>query len=105
MAIAPVFPPAVHPVRSFACCSGAVDECAAPSHPDRSAFSGYHHRYYPRSCRRGVYVNFNMHPAAGVEFHEKAYPAIAAEVGIDPRTGATVAFDIANQTYAGEYSL
>jgi hypothetical protein len=55
--------------------------------------------FFERLRRRGIYVNLNMHPAAGVEFHEDAYPAMARAVGLDPSTGATVAFDPANQTY------
>ena len=50
--------------------------------------------------RRGVFVNLNMHPASGVEFHEAAYPAAAAYMGINPSSGQTIPFDFANQSYA-----
>ena len=56
--------------------------------------------FFRHMKRRGIYVNLNMHPAAGVEFHEEAYPAVAKAVGIDPKSGQTVAFDIENQTYS-----
>jgi alpha-glucosidase (family GH31 glycosyl hydrolase) len=56
--------------------------------------------FFRHMKRRGIYVNLNMHPAAGVEFHETAYPAVAKAVGIDPKSGQTVAFDIENQTYS-----
>ncbi len=50
--------------------------------------------------RRGVFINLNMHPASGIEFHEAAYPAAAASMGIDPASGATLQFDFSNQSYA-----
>ena len=49
--------------------------------------------------RRGVAVTFNMHPAAGVQFHEAHYASMAADMGVDASTGATIAFDSANVTY------
>ena len=61
--------------------------------PDVAAF-------FAHMKRRGIFVNLNMHPAAGVEFHEAAYPAMARAVGLDPASGQTVAFEIENQTYA-----
>jgi len=53
--------------------------------------------------RRGVHVMFNHHPAVGVEFHEAVYPAFAAAVGQDPAAGQTVAFNIANRSWADVY--
>jgi len=50
--------------------------------------------------RRGVFINLNMHPAGGVEFHEKAYSAAALSMSIHPSTGQTLAFDFTNQSYA-----
>lgn len=50
--------------------------------------------------RRGVFINLNMHPAGGFEFHEAAYPAAAAIMGVTASKGATIMFDPANQTYA-----
>ena len=50
--------------------------------------------------RRGVFINLNMHPASGVEFHEAAYPAAAAAMGMNPTQGATIPFDFSNQSYA-----
>jgi hypothetical protein len=61
--------------------------------PDFAAF-------FAHMKRRGVFVNLNMHPAAGVEFHEAAYPAAAASLGMDPAKGQTIAFEIESQAYA-----
>ena len=38
--------------------------------------------------RRGVRTTFNIHPAAGVQFHEANYAAMAADMGINPASGA-----------------
>jgi hypothetical protein len=49
-------------------------------YPELTHFLGY-------LKRRGVAVTFNMHPAAGVQWHEANYPAMARDMGIDPSTG------------------
>jgi len=53
--------------------------------------------------RRNVMVTFNHHPAAGIEFHERVYADFARALGQDPATGATLAFDISNATWADAY--
>lgn len=53
--------------------------------------------------RRGVSVNLNLHPAAGVEFHEDTYAAVAAALGMDPAEGRTVSFDPGSQAYMDAY--
>ena len=51
----------------------------------------------------GLKVTLNVHPAAGVQPWEDAYPAMARAMGIDPATRKYVPFDIANQKFATNY--
>jgi alpha-glucosidase (family GH31 glycosyl hydrolase) len=53
--------------------------------------------------RRNVFVTFNHHPAAGVEFHDEAYNGFARALGQNPPTGQTIAFDIANYSWSDKY--
>jgi alpha-glucosidase len=53
--------------------------------------------------QEGLKVTLNMHPASGVQPWEKAYPAMARAMGIDPETERYVPFDIANKKYATNY--
>lgn len=64
--------------------------------PDTTHFASY-------LARRGVKLMFNHHHAAGIMFHEAVYPSMAAAVGVDPKNGKTVEFDIANLTWADAY--
>lgn len=64
--------------------------------PDTVHFSQY-------LARRGVHLMFNHHHAAGIQFHEAVYPAVAKAVGMDPALGQTVEFDIANRTWVDIY--
>jgi alpha-glucosidase (family GH31 glycosyl hydrolase) len=51
----------------------------------------------------GLKVTLNLHPASGVQPWEKAYPAMARAMGIDPATKKYVPFDITNKKYATNY--
>ena len=51
----------------------------------------------------GLKVTLNLHPASGIEPWEKAYPAMAKAMGIDPASKIYVPFDIANQKFATNY--
>jgi alpha-glucosidase len=51
----------------------------------------------------GLKATLNMHPASGVQPWEKAYPAMAKAMGIDPATRKYVPFDIADKKYATNY--
>eukprot|EP00457_Paulinella_chromatophora_P000640 gb/GEZN01000640.1/.p1 GENE.gb/GEZN01000640.1/~~gb/GEZN01000640.1/.p1 ORF type:complete len:1179 (+),score=170.50 gb/GEZN01000640.1/:33-3539(+) len=59
--------------------------------------------FLAQTKRRGIFINMNLHPAVGVEFHELAYEAMARSVGLKPSTGQTVPFEIANQSYSSSY--
>ena len=48
---------------------------------------------------RGLAVTLNIHPADGVRSHEDAYPAMARAMGIEPSSGAPVAFDAADPKF------
>jgi hypothetical protein len=54
-------------------------------------------------AKRGVHLMFNHHHAAGVQFHEAVYPTFAKALGVNPTTGATLEFDIANLTWTNLY--
>ena len=51
----------------------------------------------------GIKTTLNLHPASGVEPWEKAYPAFARAMGIDPATHKYVPFDIADKKFATNY--
>jgi alpha-glucosidase len=51
----------------------------------------------------GLKATLNMHPASGVQPWEKAYPAMATAMGIDPATRKYVPFDITDKKYATNY--
>jgi Glycosyl hydrolases family 31 len=50
--------------------------------------------------RRNVAVTFNLHPAGGVQFHEKGYVNMSLAMGLDPRSGKDVEFDISSKQYS-----
>ena len=64
--------------------------------PDHVAFMRWLHE-------RGLKVSLNVHPADGIRAFEKAYPAIAEAMGIDPTTELPVNFDIANPAFIAAY--
>ena len=45
----------------------------------------------------------NLHPAAGVQQHEEAYPAFAKAMGVDTTTHPAIPFDITNKKFAQNY--
>jgi alpha-glucosidase len=51
----------------------------------------------------GLKATLNLHPASGIEPWEKAYPAMATAMGIDPATKKYVPFDIASKKFATNY--
>ena len=53
--------------------------------------------------RHGLKTTLNLHPASGVQPHEKAYPEMARAMGIDPATQKYVPFDITNKQFATNY--
>lgn len=65
--------------------------------PNPRAFLGAMHRDY------NLKISLNLHPADGVYPHEKAYPAMARLMGIDPASKKPVSFDIADPKFAKAY--
>jgi alpha-glucosidase len=51
----------------------------------------------------GLKVTLNLHPASGIEPWEKAYPAMAKAMGIDPATRQYVPFEITDKKFATNY--
>ena len=45
----------------------------------------------------------NLHPAAGVQWHEDAYPAFAKAMNFDTSKHAAIPFDITNKNFAKNY--
>ncbi|MFZ1014233.1 MAG: TIM-barrel domain-containing protein, partial [Terracidiphilus sp.] len=59
--------------------------------------------FLARLHAEGLKVTLNLHPASGVEPWEKAYPAMARAMGIDPATKKYVPFEITNKKFATNY--
>ena len=53
--------------------------------------------------RRGLRVTFNLHPAQGVRFFEDQYKEFAQAMGVDPKTGRTIPFDITSPKFVLNY--
>lgn len=53
--------------------------------------------------RRGLRTPLNLHPASGIQPHEKHYPEMARSMGIDPATRKYVPFDIVDKKFAVNY--
>ena len=51
----------------------------------------------------GLKTTLNLHPASGVQPWERAYPAMAKAMGIDPATKKYVPFDITDKKFATNY--
>lgn len=64
--------------------------------PDPDTFLAWLHQ-------QGLKATLNLHPASGVQPWEKAYPAMATAMGIDPSTAKYVPFDITNKKFATNY--
>ncbi len=64
--------------------------------PDPPAFIAWLHT-------QGLRTALNLHPALGVRSYEAAYPEMAQRLGIDPASGQTVAFDIADPVFTQAY--
>jgi alpha-glucosidase (family GH31 glycosyl hydrolase) len=52
---------------------------------------------------QGLKVALNLHPALGVRPHEEAYREMAQRLSVDPATGETIAFDIADPEFVRAY--
>ena len=58
----------------------------------------------PRVVRsHGLKTTLNLHPASGIQPHEKRIPEMARAMGIDPATQKYVPFDITNKQFATNY--
>ena len=53
--------------------------------------------------QRGMLVCLNLHPADGVRRHEDAYPAMIADLGLDPDSGVEIPFDITSPLFVDSY--
>ncbi|MGA9672148.1 MAG: TIM-barrel domain-containing protein, partial [Terracidiphilus sp.] len=51
----------------------------------------------------GLKTTLNLHPASGVQPWERAYPAMARAMGIDPATKRYIPFDITDKNFATNY--
>ncbi len=64
--------------------------------PDPQRFARWLHK-------QGLKLTLNLHPAAGVKAHEKAYPEVARAMGIDPKSKKPVPFDPTNPVFVDAY--
>lgn len=53
--------------------------------------------------RRGLAVTLNVHPADGVRAFEDAYPQVAEDMGVDPASERSVAFDPTDPRFMDSY--
>ncbi|TPF96418.1 alpha-glucosidase [Bifidobacterium sp. UTCIF-39] len=51
----------------------------------------------------GMKTTLNVHPRDGVRAFEELYPEVAEAVGIDPKTGEAVQFDLTDPTFMNAY--
>jgi alpha-glucosidase len=59
--------------------------------------------FLARIHAEGLKTTLNLHPASGVEPWEKAYPAMATAMGIDPSTRKYVPFNLTDKKFATNY--
>lgn len=52
---------------------------------------------------RGLHVTLNLHPHAGVQPHEAAYPEFARAMGVDPESQQGIPFDCTDRGYVENY--
>lgn len=52
---------------------------------------------------QGLRTALNLHPALGVRSHEAMYAEMAKHLGVDPISGATIPFDIADPDFVRAY--
>ncbi len=52
---------------------------------------------------KGIKTCLNLHPASGIQPHEKIYPEMARAMGIDPATQKYIPFNITDKKYAQNY--
>ncbi len=64
--------------------------------PDPPAFLQWVHQ-------KGLRVTLNLHPAEGVQAFEEVYPRFAAAMGVDPSSGDTIPFRIADRRFVQNY--
>ena len=64
--------------------------------PDPERFARWVHQ-------QGLKLTLNLHPAAGVKPHEKAYAKVAKAMGIDPKTKKPVPFDPTDPKFVDAY--
>ncbi|MDY4186515.1 MAG: glycoside hydrolase family 31 protein [Candidatus Borkfalkiaceae bacterium] len=53
--------------------------------------------------QNGVKITLNLHPADGVRWFEDCYEQFAKAVGVNPKTGEQIKFDIFDPTFANAY--
>ncbi|HVO75140.1 MAG TPA: TIM-barrel domain-containing protein, partial [Ignavibacteriaceae bacterium] len=64
--------------------------------PDPRKFLAYTDKLNLKTC-------LNLHPASGIQPHEKIYPEFAKAMGINPDSKKYIPFDITNKKYAENY--
>lgn len=78
----------------------------------RSGWTGFtwNKNYFPApkqflewTNRKSIKTCLNLHPASGIQPHEKKYPEFAKAMGIDPNTEKYVPFDIVDKKFANNF--
>jgi len=60
-------------------------------------------RFLKELHAQGLRTTLNLHPASGIQPWENAYPAMAMAMGVDPRTGVYVPFDVTSKKWTLNY--
>lgn len=70
----------------------------------------WNHNYFPNPQEflqwtetKGLKVCMNLHPASGIQPHEKKYPEMAKAMGVDPKSEKFIPFDIVNKDFANNF--
>ena len=69
---------------------------------EKKLFPDYH-EFLAWTDSQKIQTCMNIHPAAGVQPHEEAYPAFAKAMGVDTTGHPTIPFDITNKKFAQNY--
>ena len=85
------------------CRSSRATAWAGPATPGTSCSFPIPTHFLKKLHEEGLKATLNLHPASGIQPWEKAYPAMARAMGIDPATKKYVPFDPTDKKWATNY--
>ena len=72
--------------------------CIRDRFPDPERFLRWLHE-------KGMHTTLNLHPAQGIQAHEKCYPEAAKALGVDAASEEPVKFDFTDSAFIKAYFL